>query len=127
LVVVGFVGTVWDGRVVTAAKLREWRGMKPVAGPSGAAITARLRTTPEDEFVLDAVADHVGRLRRADLTAVCRPQPLAAGLDTEARRRVRREWLNHRKGALTAQSSARWANAIIGANDEQCRLSRAAQ
>jgi hypothetical protein len=58
---------------------------------------------------------------------VCRPQPLAAGLDTEARRRVRREWLNHRKGALTAQSSARWANAIIGANDEQCRLSRDAQ
>ena len=29
---------------VTAVKLREWRGVKPVAGPCGMAITARLRT-----------------------------------------------------------------------------------
>ena len=122
-----FVGGGWDGCVVTVERLREWRGVKPVAGPSGVAITTRLRTTPEDEFVLDAVADHVGRLRRADLTAVCRPEPMAAGLDADARRRFRRERLNSRKGALTAQSSARWANAIIGANDEQYRLSRDAQ
>jgi hypothetical protein len=50
---------------------------------------------------------------------------MAAGLDADARRRFRRERLN-RKGT-TAQSSARWANAIIGANDEQYRLSRDAQ
>ena len=112
---------------MTAEKLRESRGVKPVAGPSGVAITARLRTTAEDELVLDAVADHVGRLRRADLAAVCRRQPVAAGLDAEARARVRRERLNHRKGRLTAQSSARWANAIITANDNQYRLSRDAQ
>lgn len=112
---------------MTVERLREWRGVKPVAGPSGVAITTRLRTTPEDEFVLDAVADHVGRLRRADLAAVCRPEPMAAGLDADARRRFRRERLNSRKGALTAPSSARWANAIIGANDEQYRLSRDAQ
>ena len=31
---------------MTAVKLREWRGVKPVPGPSGAAITTRLRTTP---------------------------------------------------------------------------------
>ena len=122
LVVAGCVGGVWDGRVVTAEKLRESRGVKPVAGPSGVAITTRLRTTAEDELVLDAVADHVGRLRRADLAAVCRRQPVAAGLDAEARARVRRERLNHRKGRLTAQSSARWANAIITANDNQYRL-----
>ena len=108
-------------------RLREWRGVKPVAGPSGVAITTRLRTTPEDEFVLDAVADHVGRLRRADLGAVCRPEPPVAGLDADARRQVRRQRLNTRKGGLTSQSSARWANAIIGANDEQYRLSRDAQ
>ena len=48
-------------------------------------------------------------------------------LDGEARRRVRREQLNNRKGRLTAQSCARWANAIIGANDNQYRLSREAQ
>ena len=112
---------------MTAEKLREWRGVKPVAGPSGVAITTRLRTAAEDEFVLDAVADHVGRLRRADLAAVCRHRPLAAGLDAQARRRVRRERLNHRKGRLTAVSSARWANAIIGANDDQYRRARDAQ
>jgi hypothetical protein len=122
-----FVGGVWDGRVVAVERLREWRGVKPVAGPSGVAITTRLRSTPEDEFVLDAVADHVGRLRRADLGVVCRPEPLAAGLDAAARRQVRRQRLNTRKGGLTAQSSARWANAIIGASDEQYRLSRDAQ
>jgi IS605 OrfB family transposase len=127
LVVAGFVGALWDGRAVAVERLREWRGVKPVAGPAGVAITTRLRTTAEDEFVLDAVADHVGRLRRADLASACRPQPLAPGLDTNARRRVRRERLNNRKGRLTAQSSARWANAIIGANDAQYRLSRDAQ
>ena len=43
-------------------------------GPSGVAITTRLRTTPDDEHVLDLVAEHLGRLRRADLAAVTRPQ-----------------------------------------------------
>ena len=42
---------------MTAVRLREWHGMKPAAGPSGAAITTRLRTTPADEAVLDALAD----------------------------------------------------------------------
>ena len=112
---------------MTVERLREWRGVKPVAGPSGVAITTRLRTTDEDEVVLDAVAAHLGEMRRADLAAVCRPEPPAAGLGADARRRVRRERLNTRKGRLTAQSSARWANAIIGANDDQYRLSRDAQ
>ena len=40
------------------------------------AITTRLRTSNADEAMLDAVAAHLGRLRRADLSAVCRPQPL---------------------------------------------------
>jgi IS605 OrfB family transposase len=86
-----------------------------------------LRTTPEDEFVLDAVADHVGRLRRADLAARCRPEPLAAGLGADESRRARRQRLNDRKKRLTAQSSARWASAMIGANDDQYRLGRGAQ
>ena len=38
----GCVGGVWDGRPVTVERLREWRGV-PVAGPSGVAITTRLR------------------------------------------------------------------------------------
>jgi hypothetical protein len=112
---------------VTAVRLRQWRGVKPVAGPSGVAIGTRLRTTPEDERVLDLVAEHLGGLRRADLARVCRPVPLDASLDGEAKHRVRRERLNTRKKALTARSSARWANAIIGANNDQYRLSRDAQ
>jgi hypothetical protein len=112
---------------VTAVKLREWHGVKPVAGPAGAAITTRLRVTPEDERVLDLVAEHVGGLRRADLAAVSRPAPLDPAMDDEARRQARRDRLNTRKKALTAQSSARWANAIIAGNDAQCRLARDAQ
>jgi hypothetical protein len=57
---------------VTAVRLREWRGVKPVAGPSGVAITTRMRTTPDDERVLDQVAEHLGGLRRADLAATRR-------------------------------------------------------
>jgi hypothetical protein len=52
---------------VSAVRLREWRGVKPVAGPCGVAISTRLRTTPADEHVLDLVAEHLGGLRRADL------------------------------------------------------------
>lgn len=112
---------------MTSGRLRQWRGVKPVAAPSGVAITTRLRTTAEDERVLDAVAAHLGSLRRADLAAVSCPQPLDPGLDGEQRRVVRRGRLNARKKALTGQSSARWANAIIAGNDDQYRLARDAQ
>ena len=98
-----------------------------MASPSGVAIMTRLRTTPEDEVVLDAVAAHLGELRRGDLAAVCRPPAMAAGLDPDARRRLRRDRLNTRKSRLTARSSARWANAIISENNHQYRLARDAQ
>jgi hypothetical protein len=112
---------------VTAARLREWRGVKPVAGPAGVALTTRLWTTPEDKHVLDLVAEHLGRLRRADLAAITRPAPLDPTLDDAAKRQARRDRLNSRKTALTAESSARWANAIIAGNDAQYRLARDAQ
>jgi hypothetical protein len=112
---------------VTAVRLREWRGVKPVAGPCGVAITTRLPTTPEDEHVLDLVAEHLGALRRADLAAITRPDPADPAIDGAAKRRARRYRLNTRKTALTAQSSARWANAIIAANDAQYRLARDVQ
>jgi hypothetical protein len=73
---------------VTAVKLREWRGVKPVAGPAGVAITTRLQTTPEDERVLDLVAEHVGGLWRADLAAVSRRQLLDPAIEGEARRQA---------------------------------------
>jgi hypothetical protein len=97
--------------------------VKPVAGPCGVAISTRVRTAGDDERVLELLAEHLGRLRRADLATVARSEPLAPGLDGAARRHR----LNTRKAALTAQSSARWANAVIAANDEQYRLSRDAQ
>src|ERR1700676_1795019 len=127
VLVVGFVGGGWDGVGVGSARLREWRGVKPVAAPSGVAIGTRLRTSAGDERVLDLVAEHVGRLRRADLSRVMRPQPADPSLDADARRQARRDRLNTRKAALTAESSARWANAIIAANDDQYRLARDAQ
>ena len=112
---------------MTVRPLRDWRGVKPVAAPSGVAITTRLRTSPEDEYVLDRVAAHLGRLRRADLAGTACRAPLDPRLDAEQRRQVRRDRLNARKKALTAQSSARWANAIIAGNDDQYRLARDAQ
>ncbi len=108
-------------------KLRAWREVKPVAAPAGVAIQTRLRTTSEDDRVLDLVADHLGRLRRRDLVAVSRPTPIDAGLDADERRQARRARLNTRKKALTAQSTARWANAIIAGSDDQYRLAREAQ
>jgi hypothetical protein len=112
---------------VTAAKLREWRGVKPVAGPAGVAISTRLSTTPDDEHVLDLVAEHLGRLRRADLATVTRPEPLDPALNEAAKQQARRDRLNNRKTALTAKSSARWANAIIAGNNAQYGFARDAQ
>jgi hypothetical protein len=112
---------------VMAVRLREWRGVKPVAGPAGVAITTRLRITPEDERVLDLVAQHLGGLRRADLAAVTWPEPLDPAIDGEGRRQARRDRLNTRKKALTVESNGRWANAIIAGNDDQYRLARDAQ
>jgi IS605 OrfB family transposase len=112
---------------VTAMRLREWRGVKPVAGPAGIAITTRLRTTADDERVLDLVAAHLAGLRRTDLARVCRPVPLDARLSDAMKPRARRDRLNNRKKALTAESTARWANAIIAGNDATYRLARDAQ
>jgi hypothetical protein len=112
---------------VTAVRLREWRGVKPVAGPTGAAITTRLRTTPADEAVLDAVAGHLGRLRRANLALVSRPASPAKGTDDPGDRQARRDEMNSRKRDLTGLSSSRWAKAVIAANDAQYRRSRNSQ
>jgi AraC-like DNA-binding protein len=112
---------------VRARKLREWRGVKPVAAPTGVAISTRLRTTAEDERVLDLIAAHLGRLRRSDLAAISCSEPVDMGLSAEDLRAVRRGRLNARKKGLTGQSSARWANAIIAANDDQRRLARDGQ
>ena len=101
--------------------------MKPVAAPSGVAVTTRLRTSAQDERVLDLVAEHLGRLRRADLARVVRPEPVDPILDDDALRQARRDRLNARKKGLTAQSSARWASAIIAGDDAQYRLARDAQ
>src|SRR4029453_17308481 len=79
------------------------------------------------ERVLDLVAEHLGRLRRADLAAVTRPEPLDPEIDSAAKQRARQNRLNTRKKALTAESSARWAGAVIAANDGQYRLARDAQ
>lgn len=112
---------------MTAMRLREWRGVRPAAGPPGTAITTRLRTTPADDAVLDAVARHLGQLRRCDLAAVSRLDPPAPDLDAAGQREARRSGLNARKRRLTALSSSRWAHAVISANDAQRRSAWEAQ
>ncbi|GAB4589705.1 hypothetical protein [Nocardia sp. IFM 10818] len=87
----------------------------------------RLRLSPADKGVLDLVAEHLGRLRRADLAQMSRPARLDPGLDDDGKRQARRNRLNNRKTTLTAQSSSRWAGTIIRANDDQYRFARDAQ
>jgi IS605 OrfB family transposase len=101
--------------------------VKPVAAPAGVAISTRVRTTPEDDQVLDLIAEHLGRLRRCDLAAVSHSPQVDPGLDAEGRRQARQTRLNARKKELTGHSSARWANAIIAGNDDQVRLARDGQ
>jgi hypothetical protein len=64
------------------------------APPSGARICARLRVNADDEQVLRAVGQNLGRLAGQDLTRRCR---LRRGPDQRA----------DRKRALTAASSSR--------------------
>jgi hypothetical protein len=73
------------------------------------------------------VARHLGRLRRADLAYVCHPVPSGLSLDDDVNRQARRDALNARKHAITAESSSRWAGTIIRANDDQYRLARESQ
>ncbi|MBS4727515.1 hypothetical protein MSM1_03795 [Mycobacterium sp. SM1] len=87
---------------MTDRELRAWRGVKPVAAPVGVAISTRVRTTSQDDQVLERVAEHLGRLRRADLAVVSRPGPVDAALNADERRQVRRDRLNTRKKGLTA-------------------------
>jgi hypothetical protein len=82
---------------VITGKRREWRGVKPVAVPSGVALGTRVRTTSEEDRVLGLVAGHLGALRRADLAEVCRPEPVDSDLDADGRRQVRRDRLNARR------------------------------
>ncbi len=77
--------------------------------------------------MLDAMAEHLGRLRRADLAHAGRPVPPGLSLDDETTRQARRDVLNARKRAITAESSSRWAATIIRANDDTYRLARESQ
>jgi hypothetical protein len=86
----------------------------------------RLWVTPADETALDAVAAHLGRLRRADLAQTCRSAWSTAGTG-ETEWQGRRDTLNARKRDLTALSTARWANTLMAVNDAQYRFSRKAQ
>jgi hypothetical protein len=77
--------------------------------------------------MLNLIADHLGKLRRADLVRACHSVPVDPSLGDAAKARARRDRLNTRKKRLTAESSARWANTIIAGNDTQYRLARDGQ
>jgi hypothetical protein len=85
------------------------RTLAPVlvaAPPSGARIRTRLRLNADDEQVLRAVGQDLGRLAGQDLARRCR---LGRGPDQRT----------DRKRALTAASSSRWAGAITRTSDDQ--------
>jgi len=85
------------------------RTLAPVgvaAPPSGARIRTRLRLDADDEQVLRAAGQHLGRLAGQDLARRCR---LGQGPDQRA----------DRKRALTAPSSSRWAGAVTRTSGDQ--------
>jgi hypothetical protein len=77
-----------------------------VAPPTGARIRTRLRVDAEDEQVLRAVGEYLGRLAGADVAVRCR---LGRSNDQRA----------DRKRNLTAASSSRWAGAITRTSNDQ--------
>ncbi|WP_369393013.1 IS200/IS605 family accessory protein TnpB-related protein [Streptomyces sp. CG1] len=86
-------------------------------GPSGVSIRDRLKNlTGEDEKVLRAVGEPMGRLACADLARRCR-DGLDHSTDTWA----------ERKRDLTALSSSRWAGSVTSNAHDQWGLSRRAQ
>ncbi|MGD1221746.1 IS200/IS605 family accessory protein TnpB-related protein [Streptomyces krungchingensis] len=86
-------------------------------GPSGVSIRDRLKNlTGQDEKVLRAVGEHMGRLACADLARRCRD-----GLD-----HCTDTWAE-RKRDLTALSSSRWAGSVTSNTHDQWGLSRRAQ
>ncbi|MGW5780888.1 IS200/IS605 family accessory protein TnpB-related protein [Streptomyces sp. NPDC003863] len=86
-------------------------------GPSGVSIRDRLKKlTAEDEKVLRAVGEHMGRLASRDLARRCRD---ALDHSTET-------WAE-RKRELTALSSSRWAGSVTSSTHDQWGLSRRAQ
>jgi hypothetical protein len=76
------------------------------AAPSGARIETRLRLNAEDEQVLRAVGQHLGRLAGRDLAGRCR---IGQGPPRRA----------NRKRDLTAVSSSRWAGAITRTSEDR--------
>lgn len=98
-------------------KLREITPAFVAVGPSGVAIADRLKNlTAEDEKVLRAVGEHLGRLASGDLAARCRD-----GLDHDSDK-----WAE-RKRSLTDKSSSRWAGSITKATHDQWALARRCQ
>ncbi|MFE7273318.1 IS200/IS605 family accessory protein TnpB-related protein [Streptomyces sp. NPDC057623] len=86
-------------------------------GPTGVSIRDRLKKlTVEDEKVLQAVGQHMGRLASRDLARRCRD-----GLEHST------ETWAARKRELTAESSSRWAGSVTSNTHDQWGLSRRAQ
>lgn len=67
-------------------ELRHWRGVKPVAAPTCAAIPTRIRTAAQDELVFDRVAAHLDSLRQEDVARRVAASPPDSGLTVEEKR-----------------------------------------
>jgi hypothetical protein len=103
-----------DSRGARGGRLREIRPPFVVAAPSGARVRTRLRVSPRDAAVLEALGSYLGRLAGGDLAVRC-----AQGrLDARERNESRRE----RKRVLTGPSSSRWAGTITRVSEDSWQL-----
>ena len=87
-----------------------------VAPPSGARTRTRLRTTADDDAVLEALGSHLGALAGADLAQRCAEGRLDAKATALSRR--------GRKQRMTADSSSRWAGAITRCSEDAWQLAK---
>ena len=97
-----------------SGRLREVRPSFVVAAPKGARVRTRLRVSPQDIVVLEALGGYLGRLAGADLGARC-AQGRLGGKEQQVSRR-------ERKRALTGASSSQWAGALTRTTEDSWQL-----
>ena len=94
-----------------SGRLREIRPPFVAAAPQGARVRTRLRVSPQDAIVLEALGAYLGRLAGRDLAARCAQGRLGAAELKVSRR--------ERKRDLTGLSSSRLAGTITRTSQDQ--------
>jgi hypothetical protein len=111
---VGVGGGCQDVVMAGGPRLRRIGDPVVAAAPAGVRIRTRIHATAEEQAALTAIGGLLGSLYRRELAARIR----LGRMD----RKAHAVWRAHRKQAVTAVSSSRWAGAITRAVEDQYQL-----